>query len=361
MRHVLLTTALLLGAGCSSPPAEAPAAAPSRPSSATEWVRPRPVRGVPLAEAPARVLPPPDGAAAIGVPLRASVSRIAVRPGQGVRRGDVLLEVRMPEVVEAAGRIQAASLRREAYAKRREQLMALKEAGMARLAELTEAETQLAEAEADAQAARAMLAVAGVDPKEAAAVARSGVVPLRSPVEGTVTEVSVVLGETRDGAGAPMVRVAGGGEARIEARFARVLPEEARFEFTVPGTPPVPVREVSRSPAVDPGDGSTTVWFEPETPRQLPAGLAGAVRVRADGLPGVTVVPVRALLLEAGQAEVLVQQGRDFRRQRVEVVATSGADALVRGPGEADVVAADAEALLLQEAAVGGGGQEGSK
>jgi hypothetical protein len=95
------------------------------------------------------------------------------------------------------------------------------------------------------------------------------------------------------------------------------------------------------------------MWFEPEPPRALPAGLQGTVRVRADGLPGVAVVPARALVLEAGKAEVLVRAGEGFQRREVRVVSTSGADALVRGGfSEGEVVAADAAAVLAE-----GGGE----
>lgn len=366
MRHVLIPALLLLGVapGCSSPAQEAAATARPevpRPSSASAWVQPRAARGVPLTEAPARVLPSPEGAAVVGVPLRASVSRVAVRPGQRVKKGDVLMEVRMPEAVEAAGRYQAATLRREAYAKRREQLLALQAQGMARLAELAEAETQLAEAQADAQAALALLAVAGLGTADAAPVARGGPVPLRSPMEGVVTEVSAVLGETREGGGEPLVRVTGEGEALIEARFARALPAEARFELVFPGEAPLPLKEAGRAPAVDSRDGTTAAWFVPEVQRPLPAGLTGTVRVRADSLPDVRVVPARALLLESGRAELLVRTETGFRRKPVEVVTTSGAEALVRGTGEADTVAADAEALLAAESATGGAGEEGAQ
>ncbi|WP_163999820.1 efflux RND transporter periplasmic adaptor subunit [Pyxidicoccus caerfyrddinensis] len=364
MRFVLLPTLLLLGMapGCSTPlEAGADSARPAapRPSSASSWVRPRPSRGVPLAEAPARVLPAPGGTAVVGVPLRATVARIAIRPGQRVKQGEVLLEVRMPEAVEAAGRFLAASLRRDAYSKRREQLLALQAQGMARLAELSEAETQVAEAQAAAQAALALLAVAGLGAGDAAAMARGGAVPLRSPVAGIVTEVSGELGETREGGGVPWVRVAGEGEALLEARFTRALPAEARFELALPGEAPLPLREVGRSPAVDARDGTTAAWFAPEPSRVLPAGLTGTVRVRADSLPGVLVVPSRALLLEAGRAELLVREAEGFRRQPVEVVVTSGADALVRGAGAADAVAADAQALLAAASVTPG--EEGTR
>ncbi|HEX5745196.1 MAG TPA: efflux RND transporter periplasmic adaptor subunit [Archangium sp.] len=350
-RSALLSSVLLLGAalGCSSPPPAVPAApAPARSSASSAWVHPRPPRGVSLTEAPAQVLPPPEGAAALGLPFRGSVARIAVRPGQKVRKGEVLLEVLLPEVVRAAGDYEAASLRREAYERRTAQLKALQEQGMARVFELAEAEANLAEARAAQQSARALLKVAGLEGPAAAGVAQRGTVALRSPVDGVVTEVEAVLGQTYEAGGAPLVRVAGEGPARLEARLSLALPEDTAFEFSAPGLEAVPVRLVGRAPSVDARDGTLAAWFEPEPVRSLPAGLRGTLRVRADGLPEVKVVPARALVLEGGEVAVLVREGEGHRRQPVKVVGQSGVDALVHGPlKESDAVAADAARVLM--------------
>jgi len=354
-RSVLLSSVLLLGAalGCSSPPAPAPALPPAQSSARTAWVHPRPPRGVPLTEAPAHVLPHPEGAAALGLPFRGSVTRIAVRPGQKVRKGEVLVEVLMPEVVRAAGEYEAASLRREAYERRTVQLKALQEQGMARVFELAEAEADLAEARAAQQSAQALLKVAGLEGSAAAGVAQRGTVALRSPVDGIVTGVDAVLGQTHEGGSEPLVRVAGEGPARLEARLSLALPEDTTFEFSTPGLGAVPVRLVGRAPSVDVRDGTLAAWFEPEPVRSLPVGLQGTLRVRADGLPEVKVVPARALLLEGSEVAVLVRDGEGHRRQPVKVVGQSGADALVLGPlKESDLVAADAARVP----AVGGEG-----
>lgn len=351
-RPALLSSVVLLGAalGCSSPPPAPAAPPPVQASARTAWVHPRPAHGVPLTEAPAQVLPHPEGAAALGLPFRGSVARIAVRPGQKVRKGEVLVEVLMPEVVRAAGDYQAATLRREAYERRTAQLKALQEQGMARVFELAEAEAHLAEAQAEQQSALALLRVAGLEAGAAAGVAQRGTVALRCPVEGIVTEVDAVLGETRESASAPLVRIVGEGPARIEARLSRSLPDGTAFEFSAPGLEAVPVKLVGRAPSVDVRDGTTAAWFEPEPPHPLPSGLQGTVRVRADALPEVKVVPARALVLEGGEVAVLVREGEGHRRQPVQVVVTSGTDALVRGPiKEADAVAADASRVLVAE------------
>ncbi|PTL83105.1 efflux RND transporter periplasmic adaptor subunit [Vitiosangium sp. GDMCC 1.1324] len=351
-RSALLSSIFLLGAalGCSTPPPAPAVPPPARSSARTAWVHPRPARGVPLTEAPARVLPHPEGAAALGLPFRGSVTRIAVRPGQTVRKGEVLVEVLMPEVVRAAGDYEAASLRLEAYERRTAQLKALQEQGMARVFELAEAEANLAEARAARQSAQALLRVAGLEGSIAASVAQRGTVSLRSPMDGIVTAVDAVLGESRESGSAPLVRVAGEGPARIEARLAHALPGDVAFEFSSPGLESVPVRLVGRAPAVDVSDGSSAAWFEPEPARSLPSGLQGTVRVKADGLPEVTVVPARALALSDGEVSVLVRDGEGYRRQPVKVVVQSGADALVRGPlKETDAVAADASRVLPAE------------
>ena len=92
----------------------------------------------------------------------------------------------------------------------------------------------------------------------------------------------------------------------------------------------------------------------PIAAQRADSSLSGlATGVDGSGLPGVTVVPARALVLEAGTAEVLVRAGEGFQRRVVRVVSTSGADALVHGGfSEGEVVAADAAAVLAE-----GGGE----
>lgn len=351
----LLLALLLLGAatGCTSPSSPAAPTPPvPEPSSApTAWVAPRSARGMPLTEAPAQVLAAPEATAAMGLPFRGSVVRVAVRPGQRVQRGEVLVEVLLPEVVQAAGAWQGAALRREAWEKRVAQLQSLQAQGLARAAELTEAETRLAEARAEQQAALAVLRAAGLGSQEASSVLQRGTLALRSPVEGVVTEVSAALGEVREAGGAPLVRVVGEAPARLEARLAHTLPEPVEYEFAAPGLEPLPVRAVGQSPALQAQEGTRLAWFEPQPPKALPAGLQGTLRVRAGSLEGVHVVPARALVLKSGEASVLVRTPEGPPRQQpVQVLATSGAEALVRGElSTSDRVAADASRLLPSE------------
>ncbi len=344
MKGRIARIALATVAACSrapSPVAPPPVAAPS---ARTAWVRSRSTDGISLLEAPAVVLPSPEGQASVAPPFRARVARIDVRAGQRVRRGQTLAWVVMPEVVQAAGSYAAATTRLEAYSKRKAQLDALKNEGLVRLTDLLEAETRLAEARAEQQGALATLRAAQLEAGDAALVlAGSGQVALKSPIEGMVTALHATVGEAREPGGEPMVRIAGEGEPRIEARFAHAWPEEgARYELAVAGGQRVKVVLIARAPAVDPRDGAIVAWFQPPADSRLPNGLAGRLEVGLPPASGFAVVPARAVALDGSKAYVVVHRSGVAGRVPVEVLATSGADALVRGLAADEEVAADA-------------------
>lgn len=343
-RAVAAALALLLAplAGCGRK-GSAPEAEPPAPSSRTPWVKARSSEGVALLEAPAAVLPSPEGQAAVVPPYRARISRVLVRPGARVARGQPLVEVVMPEVSTAAGAYVAASTRVAAYGRRKAQLDALKADGLVRLADVLEAETKLAEAQAEQQAAAAALRTTQIDPSEAADIV-SGKKPvvLRSPIAGVVIALGAGVGDTREPTGEPVVRVAGEGDTRIEARFAR--PPDASgsvFEF-VSGRATYPLTMVARAPGVDPRDGTIAVWLVPGKGVSLPAGLTGRVVVTLPGVVGAAVVPARAVALAEGKTFVVAHRGGKAEKVPVDVISSSGAEALIIGVAADEEVAADA-------------------
>ncbi len=345
MKNRIARIALATVAACSrgTVPTQTPVPTPL-PSVRTAWVRARPTEGLPLLEAPATVLPSPDGQAGVAPPVRARVARIHVRPGERVRRGQPLVDVVMPQVVQAAGSYAAATTRLEAYARRKAQLDSLRGDGLVRLTDLLEADTRLSEARAEQQGSLATLRVAQLEADDVPRLlSGTGQVALRSPIDGMVTAVRAALGETRDPGGEAMIQVAGEGEPRIEARFARTWPEEgARYELVAPGGQRVKVTFVARAPAVDPRDGAIVAWFRPPADSRLPNGLAGRLEVGLPPASGFAVVPARAVALDGSKAYVVVHRSGVAGRVPVEVLATSGADALVRGLAADEEVAADA-------------------
>jgi cobalt-zinc-cadmium efflux system membrane fusion protein len=339
-RRRLAGILVVAGWGCSPGAAPGPGPASSVPSpagppssAASAWVAVRAPTGVSLLEVPAEVLGSPESTGAVVAPFPARVIRIFVRPGQQITRNQPVAAVVMPQLVEAAGHYAAARTRHGAYRARRAQLDKLKAEGLAKTAELAEVETHVAEALADQQAAMATLRSGGLDPAAASGlIDGGGVSTLRSPVDGIVVEVDAAIGEMREGAGRPIARIVGEGEPRIQARTAHLLPRGARFEFIAAGGARTEVTRLSQSPAIDARDGTRLSWFEAPRGARLPGGLSGRLRVILDSADGVAAVPAGAVALDASKTYVTVRDSNGSRRVEVEVLATSGADALIRGP-----------------------------
>lgn len=345
--------AAVMSLGCNRPPAAAPPApaAPEPPARTAQLAKVRSAAGLPLLEAPARVLAAPDASADVVPPFRARVVRIHVRPGQPVERGAPIMDVVMPEVVRAAGAYVAAGTRLAAYGKQLEQLRALRKDGMVRLGDLAEAETRVAEAQADQQAALGTLRGADLSGADAARLlGGAGTVTLRSPLPGLVTAVRATLGETHENSDLSLAQIVGRGEVQIEAHLSRPLPEGAALRFTSPPRPPCPVTLGSVAPAADPRDGTTLAWFQPQGGCDLPQGLQGKLQVQLDPRGGAVAVPARALLPanDAAPPRVRRRRGGADALVEVSVLAVSGADALVRAADGAlvvgDEVAEDPEA-----------------
>lgn len=318
--------ALLALAAC--PPT--PPAGEAPPGAGAEvpptWTAVRPVSDDVVLEAPARVLPGPGAAAVVAPPLRGTVTRVRVRAGDTVDAGAPLIDVLMPELLEAAGRLEGARVRLEAWTERHRQLAELRAEGLARTLDVSEAAATLAEARAELQAARAVLLSAGLREGDAAGLlAGSGSVPLRAPVGGVVTEVSAALGEAREPSGGALVHVSGGGAVRVEARLGRVAPDGAWALVTATGQ--VPLRLVGRAPAADPRDGTFLAWFEPEGAAAPPPGTLGRVQLAASGEARLFRVPAAALHRREGAPRVTTRRGE----VPVAVAACEAKDCLVSG------------------------------
>jgi membrane fusion protein, heavy metal efflux system len=211
-----------------------------------------------------------------------------------------------------------------------QQLQALKAEGLVRSIDIAEAEMRLAESRADQERTGAILRSAGVAPEQARRLAGSGgAVALKSPIDGVVTEVSAAIGETRDTAGAPLVRIAGSAPARIEARTTQRFPEGAKFEFVLPDGERIAVRFLGEAPVVDARDGTAASWFEPAPMHNLPGGLTGKLRIIPPKKPGLTVAPRSALGGDAKTAFVQARGPSGSARVPVTIVMSSGADALI--------------------------------
>ncbi len=339
---------LLLLAGCTASLA-APAPSVSEPASAvTRWVAARAPRDGVLLEAPARVLASPQSQSALSPPLRARVVTVRVIAGQTVKAGEPLIEVVMPEAVQAAGAWLAAQLRLDAHRSRLEHLGVLKAEGLARRAEVADTEVKIAEARADAQAARATLRSAGLDERAAEALlAGSGAVTLKSAVAGVVTRVDARPGETREPTGEPLLEITGAGAVQIEARLPSAPPAGARFVWRgAHGATPLELR--SLAPRIDARDGTQLAWLSAADPSGLTGGATGRLRVLAGDEVAGALVPARAVVVSGERTVAAVRRANATHAVDVTVRASLGADVWVDGVSPGEEVAADA-ALALEE------------
>jgi len=313
-----------------------------RASARAPWVKARSPEDLSLLEAPAKVLAPPEAIGAVTAPFPGRVVKIFVRAGQTVAAGEAVADVAMVELVRAAAAYSAAGTRLAAFRRRKAQLDQLRADGLARLADLADVEAQIASAQADQQTAMGTLRAAGAGGGDVGSIlASGGAITLKSPVAGVVVEVNAALGEGRDVGSEPIARIAGRGPVRIEARLAHAAPEGARFEVVPQRGAAFAVKLVATSPVVDGADGTVRTWFEPTSEVTLSHGAACRLRVLVDAASGAVAVPAKAVGLQGGKALVVTRKAGG--PVEVVVLASSGADALVKGPIAAgDEVAAEA-------------------
>ncbi len=347
MRSILTAALAIALFGCSEepPPQLAPESeAPSTGAARWAAVR-RPVDST-LLEHPAHVIANPATTGDVGPPFRARVVRVHVQVGQHVSAGDPILDVVMPEVLDAAAAVEGANARIAAHGERRRELEALRADGMVDSARVFEQRAILAELEASRARALAILRAASVSPNRASALLRRGTLALVTPTEGVVRSLDARPGEIRDPGANPFAQIVGEGSARIEVRSTEPLPTDTAASFEGSDGTHVQLAQEPIAHVVDPADGTHVTWLAPANPHAaLSNGLRGRVRLRiAD--ENAWEVPSTAL--------VPAPEGMSVRRRTpdgaepvsVEVLASSGATAIVHGPlQEGDEVAAAPSAL----------------
>ena len=153
----------------------------------------------------ASVSPRPDGYAEVGAPFGGRVSRIAVRLGDRVHKGQVLFEMSSPDFLEAvkeymenrnAWSVASANLSRKS---------SLRESGVVSEKEWEDARREASDAETALALSRQVLAVFGADP---ASVRMGQALRVISPVSGTVVRNDLVLGQILADDSEPAVAVA---------------------------------------------------------------------------------------------------------------------------------------------------------
>jgi multidrug efflux pump subunit AcrA (membrane-fusion protein) len=326
----VLVALVVVLSGCHGEPAVAPpepraAAAPRSVTAA----RPSDLA---LLEAPAHVVAAPGSEAQVAASHQARILAVHVRAGDRVEAGAPIVDVVMPEVLEAAARLVSVVPVRSLRAQRRTELAALEGEGLVDRARVFEQETELASLDATRASALATLRAASLTAAEAQTALRRGVITLRAPIAGLVREVNAVEGEVRAAGVQPLAVIVAPVPARVEARFAQRVPHGGTLTFVgIDGTrtplAPEPIAE-----SLDPEDGTRLVWLSPATETRLTGGLHGRVVVML-ATPDVVELDAHALVVtpEGTFVDRLDASGAPSRIP-VEVLTASATRAIVRGP-----------------------------
>lgn len=332
---------LLSLAACAPKPTTAPTQQPEATSSITRWVQVRDAADVSMLEVPAEVRGDLATSGAVDVPYAARIARIFVKVGDHVERGAPIVAVVVPQVLSAAGAYIAASTRLAAQEQRQRRLKELQAEGLAKTSDTVESEARVADAKAERATALATLKGAGVEEKAAASLLdHDGTITLTSPVTGVIVALDAALGETREGAGRPIARIAGAGGRRIEAHLARTPPNDATYTLVMRNGRNVPLTLVNMSPAIDPIDGARMAWFDAPADANLSVGSRELIRITL--AQDVVVVPATSLATR--DQTTRVRRKDDW--VAVEVLASSGADALVKGGlAVGDTIALDGQRM----------------
>jgi cobalt-zinc-cadmium efflux system membrane fusion protein len=295
-----------------------------------------------------------DAYAEIGTPVTARAVRVLVGPGQRVRAGEALAELRSPDLGRARGEYRQADARVELARQALERKRSLAHERIAPLREVQEAEAELRGAEAARDAARGALSAMGADPG-GADTAR---LLLRTPVAGTVIERHLVPGEVADPAEA-LFKV---GDLAVlwlvahapERDAVRVRPG-TRARIAVPALPATPMtgRVTLVGAQVEVGSRTIPVRIEVDNPSGVlrPGMSATAWLPVGDGV-AVLAVPAAALQRIEDRWCVFLPRGEDaFEVRHVGRGRDLGGEVEILGGVEAgDTVVVEGAFLLKAEA-----------
>ena len=285
-------------------------------------------------ELPARVTVPPSRQAVVSAPASGLITRLLVNPGDTVRSGQPLAELRSSDIAQMQRERSDAQSRFDLAQRQLQRDEALVREGIAPGARLDASRAQQREA-------RAMLAERDLALRLASGgTALDGLAVLRAPIDGVVTEATALPGQRVDPA-APLFRIARQGELWLEIdaspQQAATLKQGAAVD--------VPEQQASgvlqaKSTALGAGQ-SVLLRVRLEREGTLVAGALVRARLHLPAQPGMWRVPPVAVTRIGANDAVLVAAPGGFRIVPVTVASRLNDAALVTGALKAgDKVAA---------------------
>lgn len=334
---------------------------------ATETVREAGLRS--SIRVPAVVHPLPGGEAVVSAPSAGRFTAdVLLSIGDRVKPGQILgrLEPRLSvgadratleaEVAEARSSVEAAQVEQD----RADRLLAERAVPGRRV---EEARRSVLVAATRLRAAEARLAQRDETLRVGGGVAAGNAFVLRAPIAGRLAEVLATLGASYD-EGAPLFRIVRTDRVELNVLVPTADVAAARkvagLAFEIPGLPhPVNLEphHVHDSGVINPTSRALELQMEVQNPgEQLLIEQSGTAILYGSDLAVVPVVPLAAVLMEAGRPYVFVQLGGEqFARRFIEIGARDGELVGVRSgvkPGDR-VVTRGAYEVQLASAASG--------
>jgi len=346
----MMVMVLVALAACNTKPDAEPSEASDEGarSLATAWVEVGQPHDASLLELPARIVASAETRARIDVPLRAAVVEVFVQVGDRVEAGDRIVELRVPELVEAAAVLSGADAQLGSHRSRRDRLDQLRGQGLVGAGEVFDVQSGIGQLSAQRRRALATLTGAGLDAAARRELLTRGTVTLTAPVAGVVAALDAIPGEVVEPGGA-LAQILGEGRARVALAFSGAVPNEVELEFVGVDGLRFALADTPVATAIEPELGRTLAWYETADGRPLAHGVRGRVILRGTDA-GLLEVPEAALRLLDGRAWVgrRPAHGGPPEPVEVEVLRALGSSALIRSAGlvVGDRVAADAATVL---------------
>jgi cobalt-zinc-cadmium efflux system membrane fusion protein len=301
----------------------------------------------------------------LSAPFAATVTQVAVEPGQQVREGQVLARLEAPPLAVIVGKLQAARRAADLAEQRLTGLQQREKASLATKDDILQGEIAANEARSGLeeawQALGEALVALGQKPDRATVTDRLGnttdalaheLGEVRAPFGGVVAALPASAGATL-ASGAPLARVEDLSRAIVEVGVPAEALDEWRQGTASAATPagPVALRSTGAGPRLDPGTGLWLLRYAAEDAEdRLRSGEWVKVTVRGQARAAAWV-PEAAVVARDGRTWCVLRDGDTTRAVAVTAgPAEGGRVPVLDGLGAGQrVVAAGAYELLYRD------------
>lgn len=307
---------------------------------------------------PGKVAVPNRQLRVVSAPQGGVLAALLVAEGETVREGEVMAQLRSPELLELQGSYLEARTRETLAASELARDRKLQAEGIIAERRLLESRARYQEASTQAAQYRQRLELSGMSTQDIAELARTrrltSTLPLRAPIEGVVLEQLVSTGQAVAAADA-LFRV-----GRLAPLWLEIHLPVDRVATVREGDRVVLPREelegrvITIGSMVHTADQGVLVRAEVATPAGLRPGQFVEVQLAEQAAGNAWRVPDVAVLRSAGKKYVFVARRDGFEPVEVELTASEERHAIVAGTLKADDRIAVSGVVALKAAWLGG-------